>query len=59
MGTRLLSVAEAADRLHISVCTLRSLRQEGRFLPATKIGRRIFWDEADLEEWLHQQKEAS
>lgn len=59
MAGRLLSVEEAADRLHISACTLRSLRQEGRFIPATKIGRRIFWDEAELEEWLHQQKEAS
>ena len=35
----LLSVNEAAERLRISVYTLRYLRQEGRFAPAVKIGR--------------------
>jgi excisionase family DNA binding protein len=54
---RLLSVDEAADRLHISANTLRFLRQEGRFARATKVGRRLFWYEADLEEWLQEQKE--
>lgn len=49
---RLLSIEEAAERLHISVHTLRFLRQEGRFARATKIGRRLFWYETDLEEWL-------
>lgn len=53
----LLSVDEAAARLRISVCTLRYLRQEGRFAPAIKIGRRLFWDESDLETWLEHQKE--
>ncbi len=53
----LLSVDETAARLRISPCTLRWLRQEGRFAPAVKIGRRLFWDEADLEVWLRNQKE--
>lgn len=54
---QLLSIDEAAERLHISVSTLRFLRQEGRFVSATKIGRRLFWYEADLEQWLRSQKE--
>jgi excisionase family DNA binding protein len=56
---RLLSVDEAAARLRISACTLRYLRQEGRFAPAMKVGRRLFWDEADLEAWLERQKESA
>lgn len=55
----LLSVDEAAERLHISVTTLRYLRIEGRFAPAIKVGRRLFWTEADLEAWLERQREAS
>ncbi len=54
---KLLSIDEAAERLHISVSTLRFLRQEGRFVGATKIGRRLFWYEADLEQWLRSQRE--
>jgi excisionase family DNA binding protein len=53
----LLSVNEAAERLRISVYTLRYLRQEGRFAPAVKIGRRLFWEEKDLDSWLLDQKE--
>lgn len=53
----LLDVDEAAARLRISVYTLRYLRQEGRFAPATKVGRRLFWTEADLESWLTEQRE--
>ena len=55
----LLSVSEAADRLKISASTLRWLRQEGRFPRAIKVGRRLFWDEADLTAWLEQQKETA
>lgn len=55
----LLSVDETAARLRISPCTLRWLRQEGRFAPAIKIGRRLFWDEADLDAWLASQKESA
>ncbi|HXC77143.1 MAG TPA: helix-turn-helix domain-containing protein [Candidatus Acidoferrum sp.] len=54
-----LTPDEAAARLRISVATLRFLRQRGKFAPATKIGRRLFWDPADLELWLKQQKETA
>jgi excisionase family DNA binding protein len=57
--SRLLSIDETAERLHVQRCTIRNLRQAGRFAPAVKIGRRLFWDEADLEEWLRQQKESA
>ena len=57
MAGRLLSIDEAAARLRVSVCTVRYLRQEGRFAPATRVGRRLFWDEADVEAWLLKQKE--
>ena len=53
----LLSVDEAAARLRISVYTLRYLRQEHRFAPAIRVGRRLFWTETDLDEWLDAQRE--
>lgn len=56
---KLLSIDEAAERLRVPVCTLRNLRLSGRFAPAVKIGRKLFWTETDLEDWLRQQKEAS
>lgn len=54
---QMLTADEAAARLRISVSTLRYLRQEDRFARATKIGRRLFWDERDLDAWLEAQKE--
>lgn len=57
--SKLLSIDEAAARLRVSVCTLRYLRQEGRFAPATRVGRRLFWEEADVENWLRQQRESA
>lgn len=53
----LLSIDEAAERLRVPVCTLRNLRLAGRFAPAVKIGRRLFWTEPDLDEWLRAQRE--
>lgn len=56
---KLLSIEETAERLRIHVCTVRNLRQAGRFAPATRVGRRIFWAETDLEEWLRKQRESA
>jgi excisionase family DNA binding protein len=36
----LLTIEEVAERLRVSVLTVRWLRQEGRFAPAIKVGRR-------------------
>lgn len=54
----LLSAAETAARLRISIYTLRYLRQQGRFPPAIKVGRRLLWDERDIVSWLYEQREA-
>jgi hypothetical protein len=40
------------------VPTVRWLRQEGRFAPAIKVGRRLVWDACDLAAWLESQREA-
>ncbi len=53
----MLSLEETAERLRISVNTVRYLRQQKRFAPAIKIGRLLFWDEADVEAWKQRQKE--
>jgi hypothetical protein len=42
----------------VTVPTVRWLRQEGRFAPATKVGRRVLWDEEALTAWLEANREA-
>ena len=54
----LLTIEEVADRLRVSVLTVRWLRQEGRFAPAIRIGRRLVWDARDVAAWLEAQREA-
>jgi excisionase family DNA binding protein len=56
-GMELLTIEEVADRLRVSVLTVRWLRQEGRFAPAIKIGRRLMWDTHDVDAWLEAQRE--
>jgi excisionase family DNA binding protein len=53
----LLTIEEVAERLRVSVPTVRWLRQEGRFVPAIKIGRRLTWDTRDVAAWLKAQRE--
>jgi excisionase family DNA binding protein len=43
---------EVAQSLRVTVPTVRWLRQEGRFAPAIKVGRRVLWDEEALTAWL-------
>lgn len=54
----LLTIQDVAAQLRISVETVRWLRQEGRFAPAIKVGRRLLWTTADLEEWVLAQRES-
>jgi excisionase family DNA binding protein len=54
----LLTIEEVAERLRVTVPTLRWLRQEGRFAPAIKVGRRLVWDARDVAAWLESQREA-
>lgn len=56
--TRLMTITEVADELRVSVPTVRWLRQEGRFAPAVKVGRRLVW-EREVSAWIEQQRESS
>lgn len=56
-GMELLTIEEVAERLRVSVLTVRWLRQEGRFAPAIKVGRRLMWDTRDINAWLEAQRE--
>jgi excisionase family DNA binding protein len=53
----LLTTEEVAQRLRVSILTVRWLRQEGRFAPAIKVGRRLVWDARDVAAWLESQRE--
>lgn len=53
----LMNVDEVADYLRVPVLTVRWLRQEGRFAPAIKVGRRIVWDRRDVIAWAESMRE--
>ncbi len=53
----LMTIDEVAERLRVPVLTVRWLRQEGRFAPAIKVGRRLVWDVKDVDAWLEAQRE--
>jgi excisionase family DNA binding protein len=55
----LLTIEEVSERLRVSVLTVRWLRQEGRFAPAIKVGRRLVWDARDVVAWLESQRESA
>ena len=52
-----MTIEEVARSLRVSVPTVRWLRQEGRFAPAIKIGRRVVWDEAEVLAWIERNRE--
>ena len=54
-----LTIDEVAATLRVSVPTVRWLRQEGRFAPAIRVGRRLLWDQAEIESWMESNREAS
>ena len=54
-----LTINEVAAMLRVSVPTLRWLRQEGRFAPAIRVGRRLLWDRAEVEAWMDSNRETS
>lgn len=55
--TDLLTIEEVAERLRVSVFTVRWLRQEGRFAPAIRVGRRLVWDARDVTAWVESHRE--
>lgn len=56
---RLLTIDEAAERLHVPVSTLRYWRQVVQGPPALKIGRRVMFAPADLDAWIEQQRDTA
>jgi excisionase family DNA binding protein len=59
MSDELMNINEVARYLRVPVPTIRWLRQEGRFAPAIKVGRRLVWDAADVRQWAESQRERS
>jgi excisionase family DNA binding protein len=55
----LLTTEEVAERVRVSVLTVRWLRQEGRFAPAIKVGRRLVSDARDVTAWLESHREST
>jgi excisionase family DNA binding protein len=55
----LLTIEEVAEHLRVPVLTIRWLRQEGRFVPAIKVGRRLVWDARDVAAWVESQREVA
>ena len=51
-GQTLLTIKDVAERTRVPVEMIRWLRQQGRFAPAVKVGRRLLWDVAVLDAWL-------
>lgn len=57
MGTKLLTPEELAEMLGVSPSTIRWWRSEGRGPRATKVGRLLRYDEADVRAWIEERKE--
>jgi len=56
---RLMTIDEVADYLRCPVETVKWLRQEGRFAPAVKVGRRLAWKESAVAAWVESVQEAA
>ncbi|MGD9961648.1 helix-turn-helix domain-containing protein [Nocardioides sp.] len=52
-----MTVEEVADALRVPTDTVRWLRQEGRFAPAIRVGRRVLWEESAIAAWAAEQRE--
>ncbi|WP_232375005.1 helix-turn-helix transcriptional regulator [Mycolicibacterium mengxianglii] len=54
-----LTLKEASEYLRVPVGTLRWFRQCGTGPTSYVLGRRVFYDPADLERWVDAQKVAT
>ena len=54
---RLMTIDEVAEYLRVPVLTVRWLRQEGRFAPAVKVGRRLVCEESAIVAWADANRE--
>lgn len=55
----LMNIEEVAEYLRVPVPTIRWLRQEGRFAPAIRIGRRLVWKFEDVKAWAEVHREGT
>jgi len=55
----LLTIKQVAERAQIPVELIRWLRQQGRFAPAVKVGRRLLWEVAEVDAWLIAERQRS
>lgn len=55
----LMTLDEVAEYLRVSVLTVRWLRQEGKFAPAVKVGRRLAWKRSAVVAWVTEQTEVA
>lgn len=54
-----MTIEEVAEYLRVPVLTVRWLRQDGRFAPAVKVGRRLLWEESAVNSWVEANREAA
>lgn len=57
--TRLYTLPELSERLRIPVATLVWLRRSRKGPKAVPLGKRLYFRECDVREWLESQVEAS
>ena len=55
-GRRFVSERRVAEMLGCSVRTLQRERKKGKGPPSTKIGRRVYYELNDLQEWIDRGK---
>ena len=55
----LMTIDEVAEYLRVPVVTIRWLRQEGRFAPAVKVGRRLAWERSVVIAWVAEHREVA
>ena len=53
--SRLLSIKQTSQFLHISESTLRRLVDKDQIPKPIKIGKRVLWDKEKLEKWIDDQ----
>ena len=54
MARKLITTAEVADRVRAPESTVRYWRHAGLGPPAARIGRKVLYDEAEVDAWIEQ-----
>jgi prophage regulatory protein len=49
---KLIPVKEVCRRIGVSRVTIWKWVHEGKFPPGRRLGRRIFWLESDIDDWI-------